>query len=506
MMSGYLIAHDLGTTGNKATLFTTDGQLLDSVTTAYGTHFFQDICAEQSPLDWWKAVCDSTRRLLQKRDADLVRGVSFSGQMMGCVCVDKQGTPLRDAIIWADQRSDKEVAQLRRQIDDPTFYRITGHRPSPSYTIEKLMWVRNHQPELFAQTYRCLQPKDYIIYQLTGNFVTDYTDASGTNAFDLEHLCWSETIFQAAGIDPAVMPPVYPSTYIAGGVLPQAAEACGLRPGTPVVIGGGDGCCASVGAASIEPGVAYSYLGSSAWVSVTTQAPILDPEMRTFNWAHIIPGLYAPMGTMQAAGNSFNFVRETMCKNLKVQADQESKDVYTLINQLAESSPIGANKLLFLPYPLGERSPWWNSEARGTFIGLKMEHTQGDLLRATLEGILCNLKLILDVLQKSLPISQINLIGGLAQGPVQRRIMADLFGVDIHKLNRLEQATSMGAAVTAGVGVGELPDFSAIHRFIQTDEVLQPNSQSHRQYQRILKLFDQAYRQLEPIFHGLAQL
>lgn len=505
-MSGYLIAHDLGTTGNKATLFTTDGELVDSVTMSYGTRFFQDICAEQNPLDWWQAVCDSTKRLLKGKDSALVRGIAFSGQMMGCVCVDKQGEPLRDAIIWADQRSTEEAAQLCKDIGAQEFYRITGHRPSPSYTIEKLMWVRSHQPELFAQTYQCLQPKDYVIYKLTGNFVTDYTDASGTNAFDLDRLYWSETIFQAAGLDPSIMPPVYPSTHIAGGVLPEAAQACGLRPGTPVVIGGGDGCCATVGAAAIQPGVAYSYLGSSAWVSVTAEAPILDPEMRTFNWAHIVPGLYVPMGTMQAAGNSFNFVRHQMCKNLENQAVLEKTDVYSLIDRLASASPAGANKLLFLPYPLGERSPRWNPEARGAFIGLKMEHTQGDLLRATLEGILFNLKLILDVLQQSMPISRINLIGGLAQSPVQRRIMADIFGVDVCKLSCLEQATSMGAAVTAGVGVGELSDFSAIHRFIHTDETLHPDPRQHQRYQQILPLFDKAYHQLEPVFHGLAQL
>lgn len=505
-MPGYLIAHDLGTTGNKATLFTTGGELVDSVTTAYGTHFFQDVCAEQNPLDWWRAVCDSTSRLLRGRDPALVRGMAFSGQMMGCVCVDKQGEPLRDAIIWADQRSAEEAAQLRQRIGEREFYRITGHRASPSYTIEKLMWIRSHQPEIFARTYRCLQPKDYVIYKLTGSFVTDYTDASGTNAFDLERLCWSAPIFQAAGLDPSVMPPVFPSTHVAGGVLPQAAKACGLRPGTPVVIGGGDGCCASVGAASIQPGVAYSYLGSSAWVSAAADAPILDPEMRTFNWAHIVPGLYAPMGTMQAAGNSFNFVRGRMCKNLEDQAALENTDVYRLIDRLAAASPPGANKLLFLPYPLGERSPRWNPEARGAFIGLKMEHTQGDLLRATLEGILFNLKLILDVLRQSLPISRINLIGGLAQSPVLRRMMADIFGVEVCKLSRLEQATSMGAAVTAGVGVGELPDFSAIHRFIHMDETLCPNLRQHQRYQQILPLFDQAYHQLEPVFHALGQL
>lgn len=503
-MAGYLIAHDLGTTGNKATLFTTDGALVDSITYPYQTHFFNDICAEQNPLDWWKAVCESTARLLQGRDNRLVRGMAFSGQMMGCVCVDKQGQLVRDALIWADQRSTKEVEQIRSKIDDKEFYRITGHRLSPSYTLEKLMWIRNNQPELFAQIHRCLQPKDYIIYRLTGNYVTDYTDASGTNAFDLEHLCWSDRIFEAAQLSPSIMPPVFPSTHIAGEVLPDAAQECGLAPGTPVVIGGGDGCCASVGAASVEEGVAYSYLGSSAWVSLTTKEPIIDDEMRTFNWAHIVPGLYAPMGTMQAAGNSFNFVRKTMCGNLEQLAKQRNQSVYDWINSLIASAPVGANKLLFLPYLLGERSPRWNPDAKGAFIGLKMEHTQADLLRATMEGILFNLKLILNVFQKHLPVQELNLIGGLAQGEIQRRMMADIFGIDICKQNHLEQATSMGAAVTAGVGVGALKDFSAIHQFIQTEEVIHPDAIQHQAYQKFEQLFDIAYRQLEPVFSELA--
>ena len=182
--------------------------------------------------------------------------------------------------------------------------------------------------------------------------------------------------------------------------------------------------------------------------------------MRTFNWAHIVPGLYAPMGTMQAAGNSFNFVRKTMCGNLEQLAKQRNQSVYDWINSLIASAPVGANKLLFLPYLLGERSPRWNPDAKGAFIGLKMEHTQADLLRATMEGILFNLKLILNVFQKHLPVQELNLIGGLAQGEIQRRMMADIFGIDICKQNHLEQATSMGAAVTAGVGVGALKDFS----------------------------------------------
>lgn len=505
-MEKYLIAHDLGTTGNKATLFSSSGKLIKSITYSYNTNFFNGNWAEQNPLDWWEAVCETNKQLLMGLDKTQVEALAFSGQMMGCVCVDKKGQILRNAIIWADQRSIVEENMIRDKIDEKKFYNIVGHKISASYSMAKLMWIRNNEPHIFKKIHKILNPKDYIIYRLTGNMVTDYSDASGTNAFDIVNLKWSEEIIKSVDLDINLFPDAYPSTHIAGEVTSNIAEECGLAVGTKIVIGGGDGVCASVGAGSIAENISYNYLGSSSWVSYTSKKPVFDEDMRTFNWVHLIPGYYAPTGTMQAAGNSFDFMKNTICDGLDIIAKTSGDNVYDLINNQIASSSLGANGLIFLPYLLGERSPRWNANARGAFIGLKMEHNKADMMRSTVEGILMNLDIILNIFKKEANITTMNIIGGMAQSEPIRQILADIYGIEVNKLNYLEEATSMGAAVTAGVGTGVLKDFSEIHKFIQIEERIQPNMENHKQYDKIKLVFENSYNALTDIYEQLSKI
>jgi len=272
------------------------------------------------------------------------------------------------------------------------------------------------------------------------------------------------------------------------------------------VIGGGDGVCAAVGAGSVRNGDTFNYLGSSSWVALTSDEPIYDPQMRTYNWAHLVPGKYSPNGTMQAAGNSYQFIKKTLCRDLEQSAKERACSAYAMMDKEVEISPTGANGLLYLPYILGERSPRWNSEARGAFIGLKMEHTRGDMLRACVEGIMMNLCIILDVFRKNMDITSINVIGGFATGNVILNILADVYGVKAKRLSQLDEATSMGAAVAAGVGVGVLEDFAAIDRFIKVDKVVNPNLVNHQCYETMKKLFDESYYSLLDTYKHLAQL
>lgn len=504
-MANYLIAHDLGTSGDKATLFTADGELIRSVTYTYDTHFFNSTWSEQDPEDWWKAVCENNRRLLEGLDKKQVAGMAFSGQMMGCVVVDRAGKSLRPAIIWADQRSQEQEQHIRDRIDEQEFYRIVGHKISASYSIEKLMWIRDNEPEVFQNTYKMLQPKDYIICRLTGEFLTEYTDASGANCLDLNRLEWSGRILDIAGIDQDKLPRLCPSTHVAGEITETMAEICGLALGTPVIMGGGDGVCAAVGAGSVREGDTFNYLGSSSWVAMTSAKPVFDPQLRTYNWAHMVPGMYSPNGTMQAAGNSYQFIRKVLCKDLEEQAAKLGVSVYELMNQEVAASPLGANGLLYLPYILGERSPRWNTNARGAFVGLKMEHTRGDMLRATVEGILMNLCIILEVFRGDKEITQLNVIGGLAKGDPIRHMLADIYGVRAKRLNWLDEATSMGAAVCAGVGAGVLRDFTAIDQFVKVDDVIEPDMNNHARYREWKQYFDECYMGLQKTYDNLAQ-
>lgn len=507
MSESLIVAHDLGTTGNKASLYDADGVVRASAFFGYDTEYPRPGWAEQDPEDWWRAVCTSTRELLAaaRVSARNVACIAFSGQMMGCVPVDRHARPLRNALIWADQRAVGEAQAIIDAVGWEQAYRITGHRASPSYSGAKILWVRNHQPDIFAQTHKFLHAKDFVVARLTGKFVTDYSDASGMNLYDLECRDWSAAILDAIHLTPEVLPELHASTDVVGAVTPQAAGETGLAEGTPVVIGGGDGCCAATGAGVVREGSAYNYVGSSSWIAMATRSPIYDPTMRTFTWAHLVPGMFSPCGTMQAAGGSYQWLRDNLGQPEKAAAAALGLSAYELLNLQAEGSPPGAHGLLFLPYLLGERSPRWNPDARGAFLGLTMRHTRADMLRAGLEGITLNLRVILEAFreQGAAP-DAIRVIGGGARGRLWRQIMADIYGVPVSRPALLEEATSLGAAIAGGVGVGIFSDFSVAERLVTTVETCKPVAEHKQAYDRLYELFNRAYAAFEPLFAGLA--
>jgi xylulokinase len=508
-MKDYVIAHDLGTTGNKASLYDREGRNLGAAFEGYDTEYAQTGWAEQNPEDWWRAVCHSTRRLLKEAliKPGEVACITFSGQMMGCVPLDRMARPIRNAIIWADQRSTEQVRWLSERISPERVYQISGHRLSASYSLLKILWLRDHLPEIYARAHKFVHAKDAIAARLTGEFATEPSDASGMNLFDLEAGCWSEAILEAAELDPGKLPPVRNSTEIIGNVHEEVADEAGVAAGTPVVIGGGDGVCAATGAGVVRQGAAFNYIGSSSWISLATPKPIYDPEYKTFTFAHLVPGMYCPTGTMQMAGGSYQWARDQLAFPEVEAAKSLQMNPYELMNLQAEKAPIGSNGLIYLPYLLGERSPWWNPRARGAFIGLTVRHTRADLLRAVLEGVTMNLRLILEAFQsQGASIEAMRVIGGGARGRFWNRLMADIYGMPIHRLTVLEEATSMGAALAGGVGVGLYPGFSMIDTMNEVAESFQPDPAAQAIYQKQYPIFVAAYHSLEPIFDQIAEM
>lgn len=508
-MPKYVLAHDLGTTGNKASLFDQDGQVRASTFSGYPTDYPRAGWAEQNPEDWWRAVCLSTRELLSagRVSPQEIACVTFSGQMMGCVPLDRQARPLRSALIWADKRAIAEANQLIERVGMETAYRITGHRASESYSAAKIMWVRAHQPEIYAAVYKFVQPKDFITARLTGAFVTDYSDASGTNLYDLQARDWSPEMLAAAGIDRALLPDLHPSTGVAGVVHRAAADETGLAAGTPVVIGGGDGSCAAAGAGVVREGSAYNYIGSSSWIATAGPAPIYDPTLRTFTFAHLIPGVYMPTGTMQAAGGSYQWLRDTLCLPEKEAAGRLAVSPYELMNLQAEQSKPGANGLVYFPYLLGERSPRWNADARGVYFGLSMSHTRADIIRATLEGITLNLRVILDAFrEQGAQFSAMRVIGGGAGGRVWRQIMADIYGLPVQRPALLAEATSLGAALAGGIGIGLYPGWSMAESLTPIVDETLPNPALAPVYDRLYAFFNRAYEAFVPLYAEAASL
>jgi len=507
-MKHYILAHDLGTTGNKATLYDQEGALVGSAFSGYGTAYAHTGWAEQNPEDWWQAICASTKALLSqaKIAPGEVAAISFSGQMMGAVPLDRQARPLRNAIIWADQRSVKQEQWLAGRIDPADVYRITGHRLSASYSLCKILWIRDHQPDIYRATHKFVHAKDAIVARLTGHFVTEPTDASGMNLFDLEAWDWSGRIIDAADLDASKLPELRRSVDVVGEVLPEVAEEVGVPAGTPVVIGGGDGMCAAAGAGVIREGAAYNYVGSSSWIALATPQPIYDPDFRTFTWAHLIPGMYSPCGTMQMAGGSYQWTRDQLCPLEQQAAQALSISPYELMNLNAAQSPPGANGLVFLPYLLGERSPRWNTRARGAFIGLTVRHTHADMVRAVLEGITMNLRVILEALtSQGTTIEAMRVIGGGARGRFWNQMMADIYGLPVHRLAILEEATSMGAALAGGIGVGLYRDFTMSETMNAIAQTVEPDPVAQAAYSKMYPIFEAAYNALVPVYDLLAE-
>ncbi len=507
-MGNYILAHDLGTSGNKATLYDFEGRLRSSVVYAYDTYYPGPNCVEQNPEAWWKAVCISTKQLIDKAGIDKseIACITFSAQMMGCLLVDREGNPLRNSIIWADTRAVKQEKFMQSVLSMETAYKITGHRISASYSAAKMLWIKDNLPEIYNKAYKVLHAKDYIIYKLTGNLVTDYSDASGMNLFDINSKEWSDDIINALGINKAILPDAHASTDIAGTITAKAAAEIELLQGTPVVTGGGDGSCAAVGAGVVEEGKAYNVVGSSSWIALATEKPVYDDKMRTFNWVHLDPNMYSPCGTMQTAGYSLNWLKNTLCDMEVMEAGQKGVNPYSIIDNKVLNSPPGANSLLFLPYLLGERSPRWNPDAKGAFIGLKMTSTKEDILRSVLEGVGYNLRVILEIFCNYTAVNEVTVIGGGAKGRVWLQILADIWQKPVLIPEFMEEATSMGAAVCGGIGIGAFSDFKVINKFNKVKSEILPRTEYLEVYNKLFHIFNETYEALEPIYNKISSL
>ena len=503
MGTAYLLAHDLGTTGNKATLFDTQGRLIASALETYPTYYDKPGWVEQDPESWWQAVCRASGTVMQKAGITKsdVAAISFSGHMMGCVPVDASGHPLRRAIIWADQRATAQVKKLLETLSAEEIYRITGTRPNSNYTLEKIMWIRDNEPDVYRKTKVVLQSKDYIVSRLTGTFVTDYSDASATNAFDLSEKVWSDALLHAADIPASLFPEAVPSATVVGPV--RSAHGVDLA-GVPVVLGGGDGACATVGAGVIRANEGYNYFGSSSWIAIASDRPVIDPGMRTFNLCHLAPDLYMPVGTMQSAGGSYDWIRGVLFPE---EMGKSTDEAYALLNRWAAASPPCAGGVLFLPYLIGERSPHWNEDARGAFVGLARSHGVGELVRAVIEGVAFNLHVIFDALtEQGTILKSLRMIGGGIRNAVLCQALADMLGIPIQRVESGEFATSLGAAVCAGVGVGAFEDFSVAAKLSPIAGTDEPLPERKAAYDRTYELFNRTYRSLEPLCSDLAAL
>ena len=505
----YVLGVDLGTSGTKTVLFDEEGRAAASSLEEYPLYQPENGWAEQEPDDWWNAARNTIRSVLEKSGvspADIVC-LGISGQMHGLVMTDGEGRALGRSILWCDGRTADQCRELTERVGKERLIAISANPALTGFTAGKVLWVQQNDPERWAKARHVMLPKDYVRYRLTGEYFCEYSDASGTNMLDVPNRVWSGEIAAALDLPMELLPPLREASAVCGHITAEAAKATGLCEGMPVAGGAADNMAGAIGTGVARAGKAFTTIGTSGVVYAHSDTVQIDPQGRVHTFCSAVPGAYTVMSCTLSAGLSLKWYRDTFCRAEMQAADEMGTDPYVLMNQEAALSPVGANRLIFLPYLMGERSPLLDSNARGAFIGLSAMHTRRDLLRAVMEGVIYSQRQNLDVLRGMNVVPETMLAcGGGAKSPFWRQMMADVFGMPVATAQSTE-GPALGAAILAGTAAGlyrSVPE--ACDRMIREDPPLQPDAARGAQYEPFYRLYAKLYPQLSGCYAELAKL
>ena len=503
-MPSTFLGIDLGTSGSKALLLSGDGTVQAHATRTYDTHLPQPSWTEQDPSDWWTATRRAVRDVLQREDADpaTIEGIGLTGQMHGLVALDAHGDVLRPAILWNDQRTSAACDRIHDRLGRAQVVAHTGNPVLPGFTAPKLLWMREHEPDLYDRIEQILLPKDYIRYRLTGTYATDVSDASGTALFDVEARAWSDAMVEALDVPASWLPPATESPVVSARLRDDVAADLGLPDGCPVVGGAGDQAAGAVGAAAVEDGVVAITMGTSGVVFATSEAYRADPEGRLHAFCHAVPGTWHLMGVMLSAAGSLRWYRDVVAGETDA-ADPLSYDA--LVAEAASVAP-GADGLLFLPYLSGERTPHADPNAKGSFAGLHLGHERRHLTRAVLEGVAFGLRdsmRLIDAL--GLAADTVRVSGGGAQSPLWRQILADVLDVPLVHTT-VPHGAAVGAALLAGVGAGAYPSVPDAAQTVYREAGRTTPTDAVPRYDAAYDVFRTLYPALTDAFDALATL
>ena len=488
----YILAYDLGTGGLKASLFDEEGVSRASAFRPCLTYYEQSDFREQNPNDWWQMLLESTRELLQGEiKASQIACIAVSGHSLGIVPMGRDGLLADRVPIWSDSRAGAEARAFFRSVGEKDWYLTTGNGfPAPLYSIFKIMWVREHAPELYAKTEKFIGTKDYLNAMLTGELATDFSYASGSGIFDLRRRQYREDYIAASGIDAGKFAEPIPSSAVVDRVSSQAAKLTGLQEGTPVVCGGVDNSCMALGAGCFGEGEVYTSLGTSAWIAVSSAKPVVDERFRPFVFAHCVPDQYVSATAIFSAGSAFAWLRDTICPDLIAEQKNGGINAYDAMTKLASASPVGANGLFFNPSLAGGSSLDANPNIRGAFLGLDLKHTRADLIRAALEGICLNLRIALDVLATQTDISgDMLIVGGGGKSAMWRQLFASVYNKNITQIAVDQDAGALGAAALGAVGVGIWESFDRLHEVCRVKSCVSPIPEDNAKYEALLPVF-----------------
>ncbi len=493
----HFLGIDASTTATKALLMDASGAVVAIGRSEYGFETPWPLWSEQSPLLWWDGAQQAIRQSLGEAGvtgAD-VGAVGLTGQMHGLVLLDGAGRVLRPAILWNDQRTAAECDEIRERVGRRRLIDITGNDALTGFTAPKILWVRNHEPDVFNRVAHVLLPKDYVRYRLTGVFAVDRAGGSGTLLFDLAARDWSPDVVAALDIPPGVLPPTFEGTSITGEVTAAAAAATGLRAGTPVVAGGGDQAANGVGVGAVAPGIVAMSIGTSGVVFAAADRPVVEREGRLHAFCHAVPGTWHLMGVMLSAAGSYRWFTDELAPGRS----------YAELDAAVAATAPGAGGLVFLPYLTGERTPHPDPTARGAFVGLTVRHGLGHLARAVMEGVAFGLRDMVELMAAVLDLGEVRVSGGGAASRQWLRIVADVLGRPVRLVGTAESAAH-GAAILAASGAGAFGSVAeACDAAVELGAVVEPEDHGGA-YDDAYGIYRDLYPALRESFGPLARL
>jgi len=487
---------DVGTSGVKAILVSPKGDVEASTVTPLQLQTPHPGWAEQDPEAWWQASVSSIKGVLASKPSARVSSIGISGQMHSSVFLDAKGNVIRPALLWCDGRTTAECREITQRVGGEERLRDLASNPAlEGFTLPKVLWLRNHEPQAFSRLATVLLPKDFIRYRLTGTLATEPSDASATLMYDTAHLRWSGEILDAVGLSKTLVPDVGGSSEVLGKVSVEAAGLTGLQVGTPVVGGGADNACGAAGVGAVTPGEAVASWGTSGTVLAPTSEPRVDPRLRAHTFCHVAPNVWYLMGVVLSAGGAFAWYRDHFSRDLTSTGEANER-----LNAEAASIAPGAEGVTFLPYLQGERTPHRDASMRGALLGLSLAHTRAHVTRAVIEGVCFALRDSVSILADlGLAPKQMLLTGGGAKSAFIRRIQSEVFGVPVTTVNR-EEGPAYGAALLAAVGVGAFADLATAARATLTRAAPEyPDPAAHAAYDEAYRRFRGSYEAARPV-------
>jgi len=501
-MRDLLMGIDFGTSGCKATVIDEHGNILEESQKEYQTYHPMPLYSEQNPEDWVYALLEVFKQIKSRSNIDLhdIKGISFSASTHNAVLLDKNMDIIRPTIMWTDQRSFKQVDHLEENWEEMIF-QITGQKVTPTWTLPQLLWIKENEPENFKKIHKIMFTKDYVRYKLTGSWGTDYIDAAGSLLFDVNNRNWSGEMCDLIGLDIKTLPPVLNSTDLIGKISPELVKVIGLNNDTSIIVGSSDTAVEDYAAGGINPGQCILKLATAGNVNVILDKPLYNTH--TITYYHVIPDMWYTCSATNTAASAMRWFKDNFCFQEIEESKRINENVFKLLEKEVDSIRPGSEGLLFQPYLLGERAPYWDPFLRAGFMGATMAHGKNHFLRSIMEGVAFSLKDCFRVYNTlNVEINEFIIIGGGARSEIWSQIVCDVFGKKITQPT--EYDASFGSALIAGVGIGKFASLKeAVIKCNKVNKIFKPDMDKNSLYNKLFNIYLEIHDKLQPIYEKI---